>query len=143
MTVGQNKIVAKLQSLDEYLGYLKELQKVNKRSFLKDYHFFGLAEHYLHLSIEVLLDVSKLVVIAYKLPRPEEPRELFEVLHKHKVINRRLFQSLSGVTGFRNILVHEYEKVNKALIYDNLQQSVDQFSEFKKQIKRFLITKKK
>lgn len=138
MTVGQNKIVAKLQALDEYLGYLKELQKVNKRSFLNDYHFFGLAEHYLHLSIEVLLDVSKLVVIAYELPRPEEPRDLFEVLRKHKVINQRLFQSLSGVTGFRNILVHEYEKINKTLIYDNLQHSVEQFSEFKKQIKKYL-----
>lgn len=143
MTVGQNKIIAKLQALDEYLGYLKDLQRVNKKSFLNDYHFFGLAEHYLHLSIEVLLDVSKLLIIAYKLPRPEQPRDLFEVLRTHQVINEWLFRSLSGVTGFRNVLVHEYEKVDKALIYANLQENIDQFSEFKKQIKKFLKPKKK
>ena len=85
--IAHNKIIAKLQALDEYLGYLKELQKINKKSFLQDYHQFGLAEHYLHLSIEVLLDVSKLIIIAYGLPRPEEPREVFYALHNEGVIN--------------------------------------------------------
>lgn len=34
-----NKIISKLERLDEYFGYLKDIQRVNKKSFLTDYHF--------------------------------------------------------------------------------------------------------
>lgn len=137
-TIAYNKIIAKLQALDEYIRYLRELQKVNRKSFLRDYHFFGLAEHYLHLSIEVLLDVAKLLIVIYKLPRPEEPRDVFRVLYEKKIINEKLFQKLHGIAGFRNILVHEYEKVDKEIIYQSLQKQMSQFQEFKKQVLKFL-----
>ena len=140
--IAHNKIIAKLQALDEYLGYLKDLQKVNKKSFLQDYHQFGLAEHYLHLSIEVLLDVAKLVIIAYGFPRPEESREVFYVLHNKSVINDKLHNELIGASGFRNVLIHEYEKIDKERVYEYLQNDIDQFKEFKQQILRFLRKKK-
>src|SRR3989338_2407277 len=117
MTVAHNKIIAKLQMLDEYLGYLKELQKVNKKDFLADYHFFGLSEHYLHLSIEVLLDVAKLIIIAHQFPRPEEQKDALRVLYEKKVLNKKLYDQLAGISGFRNVLIHEYEHINKAIVY--------------------------
>lgn len=140
--IAHNKIIAKLQALDEYLGYLKDLQKANKKSFLKDYHQFGLAEHYLHLSIEVLLDVAKLIIIAYGFPRPEEQRDVFRVLHDKRVISEKLYNQLAGASGFRNVLIHEYEKVDKERVYEYLQGNIDQFKEFKKQVLRFLSQKK-
>lgn len=138
MTIAHNKIVAKLQALDEYLGYLKDLQKVNKKSFLADYHQFGLAEHYLYLSIEALLDVAKLMVIAYGFPRPEENRDVFRVLYDKRVISEKLYSQLAGVSGFRNVLIHEYEKVDKTCVYEYLRNNIDQFKEFKRQALRFL-----
>lgn len=140
MTTGiaHNKIVGKLQALDEYLAYLNDLQKVNKKSFLADYHAFGLGEHYLHLSIEVLLDVAKLIIIAYDFPRPEENRDVFRVLHDKKVISEKLYNQLMGASGFRNVLIHEYEKINRERVYEYLQKNIDQFREFKRQALRFL-----
>ena len=40
MTTAHNKIIAKFQMLDEYAGYLTELQNVNKNFFVSDYRFF-------------------------------------------------------------------------------------------------------
>ncbi len=144
MTTGiaYNKIVGKLQALDEYLGYLKDLQKVNKKSFLADYHQFGLGEHYLHLSIEVLLDVAKMVIIAFNFPRPEENRDVFRVLHDKKVMSEKLYNQLMGASGFRNVLIHEYEKINRERVYEYLQNDIDQFREFKRQALRFLAKQK-
>lgn len=138
MTTSSNKILAKIQKLEEYIRYLKDLQKVNKNSFVKDYHFFGLAEHYLHLSIEALLDTAKLIIINKKLERPEEPQDSFRILFEKKILNKKLFERLSGITGFRNILIHEYEKTDKQLLYMYLQKNIGQFVEFKKQIIRFI-----
>ena len=142
MSVAHNKIIAKLQALDEYLGYLTELQKIEQRAFLKDYRIYGLAEHYLHLSIEALLDVSKLIIIAYGFTRPEEPRDTLRVLGERKVISEKLFDKLVGIGGFRNVLIHEYEKVDKALVFSYLHKNLGQFKEFKRQILRFLSRKK-
>jgi len=133
-----NKIVAKLGRLDEYLRYLAEIQKVNRRSFLRDYHFYGLAERYLQLAIEVLLDVGKLIIVAEDLRRPEDNQDIFSVLHDAKMLPLKLTERLLGIANFRNILVHDYEKIDRQIVYQKLKHNLTDFKEFKKAILRYL-----
>ena len=129
-----NKIISKLQKLDEYIKYLKEVQKINKNQFMEDYHFFGLAERYLQLSIEILLDVGKLLVVIKGLKRPEENQEIFSALRDEKIISEKLADNLMGVANFRNILVHDYEKIDREIVYEKLRNNLDDFENFKKEI---------
>lgn len=138
-----DKIIAKLSRLDEYLRYLTELQKVNRDSFLKDYHAFGLAERYLHLAIEVLVDVGKLLVVAEALRRPEDNEDIFVVLSEQKVLSADLLKRLHGIAGFRNILVHEYEKIDRRIVYERLQKNPDDFKDFKTAVLRYLRKKRR
>ena len=133
-----NKIISKLERLDEYLKYLTELQKVNKKSFLTDYHFYGLAERYLQLSIEILLDIGKLIIIAENLRKPEENSEIFIILNENKILPSKLSHDLTGITSFRNILVHDYEKIDRNIVYIKLQNNLEQFKSFKRNILKFL-----
>ena len=133
-----NKIIAKLKFLDEYQGYLKDIQKVNRQSFLKDFHFFGSAERYLQLSIEIVLDISKLLIIAYDLPRPENNEEIFELLKDKKIISDTLFIQIRDIYKFRNVLVHVYEKLDRRIVYEKLQNNLDDFIDFKKAILRVI-----
>lgn len=128
-----NKIISKLQKLDEYVNYLRETQKVNKNQFVKDYHFFGLAERYLQLSIEVLLDVGKLLIVIKGLKRPEENQEIFSTLCDKKIISEKLTSNLIGIANFRNILVHDYEKIDREIVYGKLQNNIIDFENFKKE----------
>lgn len=133
-----NKIISKLQKLDEYIKYLKETQKINKNKFIEDYHFFGLAERYLQLSIEILLDVGKLLIIIRELKRPEENQEIFSALHDEKIISEKLAKNLIGIANFRNILVHDYEKIDREIVYEKLQNNIDDFELFKKEVSEYL-----
>ena len=129
-----NKIISKLQKLDEYIKYLKEVQKINKNQFVEDYHFFGLAERYLQLSIEILLDVGKLLVVIKGLKRPEENQEIFSALRDEKIISEKLSGNLMGVANFRNILVHDYEKIDREIVYEKLRDNLEDFENFRKEI---------
>ena len=129
-----NKIISKLQKLDEYIKYLKEVQKINKNQFVEDYHFFGLAERYLQLSIEILLDVGKLLIVIKGLKRPEENQEIFSALCDEKIISEKLADNLMGIANFRNILVHDYEKIDREIVYEKLRNNLDDFENFKKEI---------
>lgn len=133
-----NKVITKLGRLDEYLGYLSEIQRVNKKAFVNDYHFYGLAERYLQLSIEILLDVGKLIIVSENLRRPEDNQDIFSVLGEQKIISKKLTSRLIGIANFRNILVHEYEKIDREIIYLRLQRNLVDFRDFKKETLQFL-----
>lgn len=127
-----NKIISKFSRLDEYLRYLKEIQKVNKKTFTNDFHFFGLAERYLQLAIEVVMDIGKLLLITEDLPRAENNSEIFGILVENKVLPKSLLKRLDGITSFRNILVHDYEKIDREIVYGKLQNNLKDFIDFKK-----------
>ena len=129
-----NKIISKLQKPDEYIKYLKEVQKINKNQFVEDYHFFGLAERYLQLSIEILLDVGKLLIVIKGLKRPEENQEIFSALRDEKIISEKLAGNLMGIANFRNILVHDYEKIDREIVYEKLRDNLEDFENFRKEI---------
>lgn len=133
-----NKIIAKLDNLTDYYKILKEIQKVNKRSFVNDYHFYGLAERYLQLCIEILLDVGKMFVNAENFKKPEDNQDVFNVLKNKKVISKKLYDQLFGIANFRNILVHDYDKIDRKKVYDNLQTSIEQFVQFRKEAAKYL-----
>lgn len=133
-----HKILAKLEKLDEYLKYLKEIQKVNRKSFSSDYHFYGLAERYLQLSIEVLFDVGKLLIIAEGLRRPEDNQDIFSVLAETKILSGKMADKLSGMANFRNILVHDYEKIDRSIVFEKLHKNLGDFLKFKTAVLRFV-----
>lgn len=133
-----NKIVTKLERLDEYVSYLRDIQKVNKVQFVSDYHFFGLAERYFHLAIEVLLDVGKILIVTEKLERPDENQEIFVALNKRGILSDNLTEQLVGIANFRNILVHEYGKIDREIVYSKLQKNLDNFTDFKKEVAKYL-----
>ncbi|MCK5511033.1 DUF86 domain-containing protein [Candidatus Parcubacteria bacterium] len=133
-----NKIVFKLENLSEYYKILKDIQKVNKKSFVNDYHFYGLAERYLQLCIEIMLDISKMIVNSQNLKRPEDNQNVFDVLREEKVISKKLNNQLFGIANFRNILVHDYEKIDREIVYSNLQKNINQFVQFRKEIAKYL-----
>lgn len=131
-------IFSKLARLDEYLGYLRELQRFPERQFITDYRVHGLAERYLQLSIEILIDVARQMIINLNLERPENNYETFELLRKHKVISASLFERVRLMAGFRNILVHDYMKIDRKLVYRALQKNIKDFTLFKQAVVRRL-----
>jgi len=50
-----NSRIAKLR---EYLKILKELSTESEKEFIKNYKIYGLAERYLQLTIECILDIG-------------------------------------------------------------------------------------
>lgn len=133
-----NKIISKLERLDEYFGYLKDIQKVNKKSFLTDYHFHGLAERYLQLAIEVIIDIGKLIIVSEDLKRPEDNGDIISIMADNKILAKKSSEKLIGIVNFRNILVHDYEKIDREIVYKKLQKNLDDFSGFKKNIIKYL-----
>lgn len=131
----------KIQNLDEYIGYLDKISKETKNKktlFLNDFYFFGTAERYLQLSIQTIMDLVQMIIIEEGIKRPEENQEAIALLYENKIISKNLAANLDGIVGFRNILVHEYGKIDKEKVYYYLQEKIIDIKNFRKEILKFL-----
>ncbi|HBY57714.1 MAG TPA: hypothetical protein DEG96_07655 [Candidatus Atribacteria bacterium] len=138
--ITRQKIFEKLQLLDGYLSNLKQLKKEIKspEEFLEDFHLYGLAERYLQLSCQVVLDTLNLMIIEEACEKPEDNQEAVSILFRRKVISENLASGLEGMAGFRNILVHEYGEIDRKRVYQYLLEKLELFKDFKKEILNWL-----
>lgn len=135
------QIFKKIQNIDEYIKYLKNLAKETKddrKLFLTDFHIFGSVERYLQLSIQIIMDVVQMIIIEEGLERPDDNQEAISLLFNQKIISKNLTERLDGIVGFRNILVHEYGKIDKNLVYEYLQERIKDLADFKKEVLKYL-----
>lgn len=138
--ITQQKIFEKLQQLDEYFSFLKRLKKETKgeKEFLTDFHYYGLAERYLQLSCQVIIDILNLIVIEEGIEKPESNQEIVSLLFNKKILSENLAKRLEGIVGFRNILVHEYGRIDRKRVYRYLKEKIDDFQIFTKDILNWL-----
>ena len=117
---------------------LKELAKESKDDFLSNYKIYGLAERYLQLSIECVLDIGNHIVSSLELKKPEKFQDIFLILGENSILPIHFAKKVAKMAGFRNILVYGYSDIDENLVYDSLTQDFTDFEEFIKYILKFL-----
>lgn len=86
--------------------------------------------HTLQLAIQAALDVASHIVSDERLGEPENNRRLFELLVENGWVAPILAQPLSLMVGFRNVLVHGYQDVDKAVVRDVVENHLDDLTGF-------------
>jgi uncharacterized protein YutE (UPF0331/DUF86 family) len=112
---------ARLERVREYLDILDSVLKFDERIFLSDPFIYSTAERNLHLIIEALIDIGNHVISDRGYPKPETYAEVFRILRDRDVISENLFNQIDGMTSFRNLLVHDYLKIDRKQIYQLLK----------------------
>jgi uncharacterized protein YutE (UPF0331/DUF86 family) len=140
--ITRQKIFEKIQKLEEYLSYLKQLKDEIKseKEFSDDFHLHGLAERYLQLSCQAIIDTLNLVIIEKGIKKPEEGHEIIYLLLNESIISQNLYSRLKGLVGFRNILVHEYDKIDHKRVYRYLMERLEDMDVFKQEILNLIDT---
>lgn len=136
----RQKIFEKLESLKEYTEYLKTLKQEagSEERFQADFRLFGNTERYLQLSIQSIIDIAHLLIIDLDLKRPEDNYEAVSMLFEKEVISDELAHTLSKMVGLRNILVHEYGKIDRKKVYEVLTTQLQDLEMFKEQVVAYL-----
>lgn len=63
---------------------------------------------------------------------PNSSREAFELLAEHGVIEAELVGKLKNMVGFRNIAVHDYQKMNLDILKNIITHHLSDLTEFTK-----------
>jgi uncharacterized protein YutE (UPF0331/DUF86 family) len=105
------------------------VQKTELQRFKKDPFIHGTAERYLHLTIECLLDIGNHIIADRGYRKPETYGEIFQILAEEGVIPEKLLQELEGMAAFRNVLVHDYLRLDLDKVYGVVKERLKHFEE--------------
>ncbi len=97
-----------------------------------------LAERYLHLAVECMIDIGNHVLSDCAGPVPDTYREIFAALAEQGLISSDLARRLQGWAGFRNVLVHLYLDIDHSITWKVIQNELDDLLELRAAIAKLL-----
>ncbi len=129
----KERVLVKIDRLDVYLRELQDIMPENYEAYQK-IEKKRACERLLQVSIESVLDICAQIVIELRLGLPSEEDDIFEKLEQAKIITSETKETLKRMKGFRNILVHEYGRIDDRLVYDALKNNINDFDAIRKEI---------
>jgi uncharacterized protein YutE (UPF0331/DUF86 family) len=120
----------RLEALVGYLEKLRAFLDAEEAEFVREPALHDLAERYLHLAVEAVLDLGNHWIAEKGLPAPEVNRDTFTVLEKAGELSPDLAVRLRGWAGFRNILVHEYLQIDHSIAYRAIRDELRDLESF-------------
>lgn len=122
--IERDVVAARLERFREYLKILKQVQRRGLDDFRKDPLVHGAAERYLQLAIECLLDIGNHIISDRGYAKPESYGQILKILSREGVVPDDLARDLDGMAAFRNILVHDYLRVDLDKVYDLMREKL-------------------
>ncbi|MBU4308475.1 MAG: DUF86 domain-containing protein, partial [Nanoarchaeota archaeon] len=96
-------------------------------------------ERYFEKIIEAVIDLTFLIIKEKNLEQPEEDKQSFDILAKNKILDSNLSIRLQNAKGMRNIIAHEYGRIDNELVFHSLvEELIPDVQEFLKRIEEVL-----
>jgi len=106
--------------------------------YVNNYVVKAACERYAEIIIEAIIDLVYLIIKEKKLPIPKNDLNAFDILLKNKIISKNLAERLQDAKRMRNILAHEYGKIDDEIVFEAITKELNKdASEFIKEIKKW------
>ncbi|MDK2816307.1 MAG: hypothetical protein PWR22_936 [Moorella sp. (in: firmicutes)] len=130
MTVDREKIRQKLQFMRQELRELKKFQGMDISQFQSNSLYEAAATRMLQVTIEAMLDICAHLISREGWGLPKSYVETVELAVHNGLIPPEMEDTYKAMARFRNRVVHLYDEVNAAEIWNVIQNHLDDFRPF-------------
>lgn len=109
------------ESLIELRNIITELQKykdVKEEDFVNNLSIRWAVERGLLAGINIILDMGNHILASFGV-YPETYEDVLKDMYLNKIISEEVYRKIKGMGSFRNILAHEYIKINPNKVFYN------------------------
>jgi uncharacterized protein YutE (UPF0331/DUF86 family) len=122
-------IVAKVAIVERCIGRAREELKASG-DFASDFTRQDAAILNIERACDASIDIADRIVRLRGLGAPDSSRESLAKLVAAAVINQDLAERLTRIVGFRNLAVHQYQKLDLAIARAVIEKNLDDLLEF-------------
>lgn len=130
-------IQRKLTLLKERQAELRGYKLKSYKEFLKG-PYPKAVEKVLQELVEICLDIGKHIIADVGLQMANENRQVFETLAHHKIISKKILTTMQNMVGFRNLIIHMYEKTDTRIVFQIYKTKLKDFDQFASEIVKYL-----
>ena len=134
-------IQRKVNLIREDLIKLEDFKKLSLDKLSKDWLKWNALEHIFMKIIGRGIDINEHLIAELGGPgtkAPRDYRETFLGLVELKVLPQEFAQEIAKSAGFRNAIVHEYNEIDKNVVYRTVGEAIKQYTEYCQYILNFL-----
>lgn len=95
-------------------------------------------ERTLHLACETCLDAAAHMVSRLGFREAKDNKDLFVILYENHVVTEATSQAMVKMSKFRNIVVHDYARIDPEIVIGILKKDLNDFNMFAREILQFL-----
>lgn len=137
MVVDRRIIEKLLNSLREELSKLDAMD-FTYEELADEVDIQDLVNRRLQIAVEICIDTATHLASGLNLPGQDTAADVFRLLAKENVINDKLTEKIAKACGMRNVLVHQYLKIDYKIVHQSSHEGLDDLREFAKAVVDFL-----
>ena len=82
------------------------------------------------MAIQNCIDIAAHIVSEEGLGVPGSTNEMFYLLEENEYLNNELTEKMVKAVGFRNLIVHEYGKIDLEQVFEVAQEDIKDLNEY-------------
>jgi len=119
------RIADKINEIYKYLGEFGNIKPSRLEDYKSSIEKKAACERYFEKIIEAVTDLAFLMIKNKKLRIPEDDIDAFDILLENKIIDSELAAKLKNAKGMRNIISHQYGKVDDEVVFEAITEELD------------------
>lgn len=129
----------KLINLSGYIQELEPFLKYTYEDYTGNYFIKRTGERLIQLIVENMVDINSIIIAERSLEPPKDYYTSFELMGKSALLPDTFAHELAPCTGLRNRLVHEYDKIQDEIVFNNISRLIDMSLEYMGYINNMLL----
>lgn len=129
--VDRDLLLRKLADLDQYLGQVSEYRDITIDQYRGDWKTQRIVERTLQMTIELCVDIANHIIADRGLRVPATYSEAFDVLGEAGLLDAARRDAMIRMSKFRNVIVHDYARVDPTIVVQILREHLEDFIRFK------------
>jgi uncharacterized protein YutE (UPF0331/DUF86 family) len=123
-------LINKAAAIERAVGRVREEYAGDDRNLLANQTRQDAIILNLQRACESSIDAAMHLVRVHRLGVPQETREAFVLLEQAKLLDARLADRLRKMVGFRNVAVHDYQRLNLDIVRRIILEYLEDFLAF-------------
>ena len=132
--VDKDLILAKAGSVKSHLNRILEKRNVDLDNFIKDIDRQESILFNIQTAVQNCIDIAAHIISEESFGVSGSTTEMLYILEKNGYLDNDLTQKMVKAVGFRNLIVHEYGKIELEQVYAIAQDDINDLNEYLKAI---------
>jgi len=138
MTFDKNLIKENLIELNNIYTELLKYKDIKEEEMINNLSIRWIIERGILAGISIILDIGNHILASQYRIYPDTYEDVLKETFSKGIISQEIYTKIKGMESFRNILAHEYIKIDPKKVYQNYKKFLETIPEISKELLKLI-----